>query len=98
MDYPLTLPDSESPSSITEVVQALCKQGLEASHDKKNWGDWINLRGHGTVISIESMRNLARSATVEHDDNDADCLLPDIFAAFASLHWMGIDDDGEYAL
>ena len=79
-------------------MEALRTQGLDPSHEKKNWGDWINLRGHQTVISIESMRGLARSATVEHDDGDADDLLPAIFAAFAALNWMGCDEDGEYAL
>ena len=98
MNHELALPDSETPSSITEVVAALRSKGLEPSHDKKSWGDWINLAGHATVISIESQRGLARSATVEHDEGDADDLLPSILAAFASLGWEGIDEDGPYPL
>ena len=98
MNHELVLPDTETPSSISEVVSALRSKGLDPAHDKKSWGDWINLRGHETVISIESQRGLARSATVEHDDGDADDLLPAIFDAFRSLGWMGVDEDGTYPL
>lgn len=97
-NHELTVPEGETPSSITEVVSALRSKGLEPTHDKKSWGDWINLTGHQTVISIESQRGLARSATVELDEGDADDLLPTILAAFAKLGWMGIDEDGPYQL
>ena len=98
METPLHLPESKPPASISEVVHALRGEGFEARHDKKNWGDWIQLAGCETVISIESMRGLARLATVEESDTDPDDVQLRIIAAFRSLGWCGSDEDGEYPL
>ena len=65
METLLKLHESETPSTITEVLSALRKQHLEPRHEKKSWGDWIHFEGYSTVISIESNRGLSRSATVE---------------------------------
>lgn len=98
METPLHLPQSASPNSIREVMNALEKQGLSPRHDKKAWGDWINFGGADTVISIESVRGLSRMATVEPSERDAEEVQDDIMAAFASLGWYGSDEDGEYQL
>ena len=92
------LPDMEPPSSITEVVLALRSQKLEPKHEKKDWGDWITFPGKQSVISIESMRGLASSATVEHAEEDGEDINMKILAAFAKLGWMGSDDEGEFRL
>lgn len=98
METPLHLPESEPPNSIREVLTALELQGLDAHHDKKTWGDWITLRGAESVISIESLRGLARMATVEAAEADPDEVGEKVLAAFASLGWHGSDEDGEYPL
>ena len=98
METPLHLPESESPNSIREVMNALEKQGLSPRHDKKAWGDWINFGGADTVISIESIRGLARMATVESAERDSEEVQDNIIAAFATLGWYGSDEDGEYRL
>ena len=85
-------------ATITEVLAALRKQGLEVRHEAKNWGDWIHIVGSETVISIDSMRGLTGSATIEHSDDEEDDAIPAIFRAFTALGWVGIDDDGEFAL
>ena len=92
------LPDMEPPSSISEVVVALRSQKLEPKHEKKDWGDWITFPGKQSVISIESMRGLASSATVEHAEEDGEDINMKILAAFAKLGWMGSDDEGEFRL
>jgi len=51
-----------------------------------------------TVISIESMRGLASSATVEHAEEDGDDINMQILSAFAKLGWMGSDEEGEFRL
>ncbi len=98
METRVHLPDMEPPSSITEVMVALCDQKLEPRHEKKAWGDWITFTGKQTVISIESMRGLASSATVEHTESDGDEINERILAAFGKLGWLGSDEDGEFRL
>lgn len=99
METLVTLPDSEAPNSIGEVLQALRNVKLAPRHEAKSWGDWIHLEGHRTVISIESMRGLARSATIEHADGEEEGEpAQSIFKAFASLGWQGNDEDGPYPL
>ncbi len=98
METRVHLPETEKPSAIKEVVSALCEQGLNAKHDKKDWGDWINLPPHKTVISIESLRGLASSATIEYADGEDDTLEIPIITAFRELGWYGTDEDGEYRL
>jgi len=91
------LPEGQLPVTIAEVVSAVAKQGLEARHDKQNWGDWIVISGKETVISIESARGLASSAIIEGaegEDEVSDTLL----AAFRKLGWDGEDEDGRYRL
>ncbi|MBT7959285.1 MAG: hypothetical protein HN759_08115 [Akkermansiaceae bacterium] len=98
METRLHVPDMEPPSSITEVLVALCDQKLEPKHEKKDWGDWITFSGKNTVISIESMRGLTSSATIEHADEDGDEINMNILAAFGQLGWMGSDEEGEFRL
>jgi hypothetical protein len=98
METRVHLPDMEPPSSITEVMVALRSQKLEPTHQKKNWGDWITFTGKRTVVSIESMRGLASSATVEHEEDDGDEINMRILAAFGKLGWYGSDEEGEYRL
>jgi len=98
METVLQLPDSEDPCTVKEVVDALRKEKLFPRHESKNWGDWIHLEGYRTVISIESMRGLTSSATIEHAEDDADELTPSILRAFGRLGWVGIGEDGEYPL
>ncbi len=98
METVVHLPEHETPSAITEVLQALQTQGLKPKHDKKNWGDWIHLQTFKTVISIESMRGLTRSATIEYAEGEDDALELKIISAFRELKWYGTDEDGEYLL
>jgi len=98
METRLHLPEFETPSAITEVLSALKSQKLVPKHDKKDWGDWIYLKGYQTVISIESMRGLAKSATLEFAEGEDDALELKLIAAFRSLGWYGTDEDGEYPL
>ena len=89
---------TEKASSIKQVVSALQDADLEAQHDKKDWGDWINLPPNKTVISIASERGMARSATVEYAEGEDDHLEIPIITAFRDLGWYGTDEDGEYQL
>ncbi len=98
METPLHLPDDKTPSSIIEVLTALRSQEFEAHHDKQAWGDWIQLAGCQTVISIESNRGLSRMATVETSEDDAEDVESRILAAFGKLGWFGSDEDGPYPL
>jgi hypothetical protein len=98
METVVHLPESEDPCTIREVLDALRKQKLEPRHDSKNWGDWIHLEGFRTVISIESMRGLTRSATIEHAEDEVNDPSPAILKAFGKLGWYGMDEDGEYPL
>lgn len=90
--------DPADPATLSEVVAALRKEKLSPIHQAKDWGDWIHLEGCATVISIESMRGLTTTATIEHAEDDPDELSPAILRAFHKLGWVGIDDDGEYPL
>ncbi len=99
METVVQLPESEAPSTISEVLAALRKQHLEPRHESKSWGDWIHLEGYTTVISIDSNRGLSSSATIEHGDGEEDGEPVDsILRAFGQLGWHGIDDDGEFEL
>ena len=98
METRVHLPDMEPPSSITEVMVALRSKKLEPVHEKKAWGDWITFPGKQTVVSIESMRGLASSATIEHAEEDGYEINLSIQAAFGKLGWMGSDEDGEFRL
>ncbi len=91
-------PESHPPSTIAEVLAALRDRNLEPRHEAKSWGDWIHLNGAETVISIESMRGLASTATIEHADDDARDPRTAILAAFDQLGWVGVDEDGEFPL
>lgn len=98
METTLHLPETESACSIKQVVSSLQNQGLDPKHDKKDWGDWINLPPHQTVISIASERGMTRSATIEYAEGEDDHLEILIVSAFRDLGWYGIDEDGEYRL
>ncbi|HCC20225.1 MAG TPA: hypothetical protein DEP88_03120 [Verrucomicrobiales bacterium] len=98
METRLHVPDMDPPSSISEVMIALRDMKLEPKHEKKDWGDWITFSSKNTVISIESMRGLASSATIEHAEEDGDEINMNILAAFGQLGWMGSDEDGEFRL
>lgn len=98
METRVHLPETEKPSSIKHVVSALTDHGLTAKHDKKDWGDWINLPPHKTVISIQSYNGMTSSATIEYADGEDDHLEIPIISAFRDLGWYGTDEDGEYLL
>ena len=98
METRIHVPEMETPSSIPEVMIALRGKKLEPKHEKKDWGDWITFSGKQTVISIESMRGLASSATVEHAEEDGDEINQQILAAFGKIGWMGSDEEGEFRL
>jgi len=97
METQVHLPDTEPPATIREVVAALKKQKLPASHDKQTWGDWINFQGKQTVISIESSNGLTTRATIEEAEAEDDVLIACI-NAFRKLGWHGEDSDGPYPL
>lgn len=98
MQTVLQIPEGGVACTIREVVGALKKQKLEARHEAKDWGDWIHLDGSETVISIESMRGLTSTATIEHAEEEANDPRLAIFAAFHQLGWVGLDEDGVYPL
>jgi hypothetical protein len=98
METRVHLPETEKPSSIKHVISALSDQGLEPKHDKKDWGDWINLPPYKTVISIESINGMTSSATIEYAEGEDDVLEIPIISAFRDLGWYGTDEDGEYLL
>lgn len=98
METVVHLPESESPCTLREVIDALKSQDLSPRHDQKSWGDWIHFEDYRTVISIESMRGLTRSATIETDEADLNDPTPAILRAFGKLGWYGLDEDGEYPL
>lgn len=99
METLVKLPESEAPSTVSEVLAALRKQHLEPRHESKSWGDWIHLEGYRTVISIDSNRGLSSSATIEHsEDEENEEPGPSILRAFGLLGWHGVDDDGEFEL
>jgi hypothetical protein len=99
METVIQLPESETPSTLNEVVDALKKQHLKPRLESKTWGDWIYFEDYRTVISIESMRGLSSSATIEHAEGEETAEpIPSIYRAFAKLGWQGIDDEGEFPL
>jgi len=98
MEINVNLPHGVEPCTMREILQALISQKLEPIHEHKNWGDWIRLDGCETVISIEVLRGLSRSATIEHSEDDAEDVLPSIFRALHGLGWIGVDADGEFQL
>lgn len=98
METRVYVPEMDPPSSISEVMVALRSKQLEPKHEKKDWGDWITFSGKQTVISIESMRGLASSATIEHAEEDGDEINLKILSAFAKIGWMGLDEEGEFRL
>lgn len=98
METILHLPEFEKACSIKQVVSSLHDQGLDPNHDKKDWGDWINLPPNKTVISIASERGLTRFATIEFAEGEDDHLEIPIITAFRELGWYGMDEDGEYRL
>lgn len=99
METVVQLPESEAPNTISEVLTAFRKEKLEPRHEKKSWGDWIHFEGFQTVVSIESIRGLTSSATVEHaEDEENSEPGTSILRAFGKLGWTGIDDDGEFML
>ncbi|MEM9081262.1 MAG: hypothetical protein AAGC74_11290 [Verrucomicrobiota bacterium] len=84
--------------TIKEVVSALKKAGLEAKHNKANWGDWIVFGGKETVVSIESLHGgLTTAATVEASEGE-DELEEKIVGVFRKMGWEGEDEDGRYPL
>ncbi|BCX47242.1 hypothetical protein HAHE_11500 [Haloferula helveola] len=92
-------PDADaSLTTVKEVVSALKKEKLEPSHEAKNWGDWIHIEGCDTVISIESLRGLTGSATIEHAEDERNDPTQAILRAFHQLGWEGVDEDGPYPL
>ena len=97
METRVMVPEGEPPATIKEVVLALKEEKLSARHDKQNWGDWIVFEAKETVISIESQRGLARSATIEGAEGE-DELESLIVAAFRKLGWEGEDEEGRYPL
>lgn len=98
MNTVVQIPEGGTSCTIREVVSALKAQKLEARHEKKDWGDWIHLGGCRTVISIESMRGLTSTATIEPGEDEADETGPAILRAFGALGWVGVDEDGEFPL
>jgi len=93
----VVLPEDEVPITIREVVSALKKAGLEVRHDKQNWGDWLILQGHQTVISIESRNGLTTEATIEGAEGE-EAVREKVVAGFRKLGWSGEDEDGRYPL
>ena len=99
METVLQLPESETPTTLTEVVAALKKQYLKAHLQTKTWGDWIYFDDYRTVISIESMRGLSSSATIEHaEGEETGEPITSIYRAFGTLGWHGIDAEGQFPL
>jgi hypothetical protein len=99
METLIKLPDSATPSTITEILNALRKEHFEPRHEAKAWGDWIYLESYTTVISIECNRSLSSSATIEHGEGEEEGEpIPSLHRAFGNLGWMGVDEDGEYPL
>lgn len=99
MTIVLRTPESAPPSTIIEILDALRKEGLDPRMIKKSWGDWIHLDSYETIISIEVVHGLSSSATIEPSEEETN--EEPTFAiqrAFARLHWVGIDDDGEFRL
>ncbi|MEI6818433.1 MAG: hypothetical protein WCL19_02405 [Verrucomicrobiota bacterium] len=99
METIIRLPDTNTPSTIAEILASLRKEHFEPRHECKAWGDWIYLQSYTTVISIECVRGLSSSATIEHGEGEEEGEpTASLFRAFGRLGWQGIDDDGEFSL
>ena len=99
MEPLIKLPETATPSTITEILDSLRKEHFEPRHEAKAWGDWIYLNTYTTVISIECNRGLSSSATIEHGEGEEEGEpVPSLYRAFGRLGWHGIDDDGEFPL
>lgn len=99
METFVTIPDSASPSTMSEILAALRKEHLTPTHMAKSWGDWIHIDGYRTVISIECNHGLSSSATIEHGEGEEEGEpSTSILRAFGRLGWHGIDEDGEFSL
>ncbi len=97
METQVSLHHNEPPITIREVVTALEKQHLDATHENAIWGDWINFSGKQTVISIESQNGLTTKATIEQVEGE-DEVYAACIDAFRKLGWQGQDADGPYKL
>lgn len=99
METVVQVPESQEPSTMSEVLAALKKENLDPRHEAKSWGDWIHLAGFRTVISIDANRGLASSATIEHAEDEEDGTPGSaILRAFGRLGWVGLDEEGEFSL
>lgn len=98
MEIVVSVPETSEPSTLRKVLTALRAQKLAVTHDQKNWGDWLRIEGCETVISIEVVRGLTSTATIEHAEEDSEDILPAIYRAFHQLGWIGMDEDGPYSL
>ena len=99
METLIQLSDTETPTTITEILGSLRKEHLEPRHEAKAWGDWIYLQSFTTVISIECNRGLSSSATIEHGEGEEEGEpVASVLRACGRLGWHGMDDDGEYPL
>lgn len=98
METAVRTPDDQLPCTLAEVLRALKNQGLQVRHEAADWGDWIYVNGSTTVISIESMRGLTSSATVEQPEEESREEAAPVFTAFHKLGWIGFDEEGEFPL
>lgn len=99
METLIKLPESETPTTISEILVSLRKEHFEPRHESKAWGDWIYLESYSTVISIECNRGFSSSATIEHGEGEEEGEPnASIFRAFGRLNWIGTDGDGEFQL
>lgn len=99
METQLVVPHSAAPSTITQILEALRKEHLEARHEGKSWGDWIHLYGFRSVISLEAVHGVSHAATIEHGENEEEGEpIASVLRAFGRLGWHGVDEDGEYPL
>lgn len=101
METRVVLEDNIPPQTIRSIVATLKSIQLKAVHDCKDWGDWITLSNSSIVISIESIRGLTSSATVELENEDDETELENqakILKVFGKLGWKGEDEDGLYIL
>lgn len=101
METRVVLEDSIPPQTIRSIVATLKSIKLKAFHDCKDWGDWITFSNSSIVISIESVRGLTSSATIELENEDDEAELENqvkILTVFSKLGWKGVDQDGIYIL
>ncbi|TAG10681.1 MAG: hypothetical protein EAZ42_03170 [Verrucomicrobia bacterium] len=100
MEILVKVPESSPPTTLKEILNSLRQEHLVPRHEQKSWGDWIYLDSYLTVISIESVRGLSSSATVEIAEEEEDEQEPreSILRAFGKLGWVGEDRDGEFPL